>query len=751
MFGQVPGFTDNVFPKRSLPYLNALGQLGAILYCFNVGISVDIEKFKQLWKQALASSLVGLALCFALAPGLQKAFDSPQYYTNANVYEFSILIANVLFISALAVLARILAERKMLVTKLGSITMATTAVDTLFGWIVLAAVLALYTSRVPVPKPDQSCGVVISPADAESQVDPLYIVLVFIGFIIVLVLVVRPYMTYFAQREQRRDKLEAVVFFAVISMTFACAWFTQTLTVSGMFGAFCVGAVSIPRIGPLPSLMRQSLEKLVVVVFLPVFFAVSGLRTNWTILDGEAVGLAYLLVASVYVTKSLGCFLAAWVLNLRGFKTIFFAALMSAKGLTVIAFLNICLDVGIITKKLFSLCVLFSLSSTIFASPIIRLIQVFERRHKMQRAVPVDTVPMRVLAVPRTAYYAPIVVDLAYWLALDHMPSKVVAARLIHADEGLDDLYKPGAGADVLRKDDVLGAAIARFDHIGAMLGGEEGPKFELKAIGVPEGARDLVDFVTGLDDERGKRTAPYQYVVIGDDNISVTEQYISALVDETAASIITYIGVPGVQTYGFHNFARLIVVFAEGETEDDCRATRIVIASLRQHHPKLRVETAFAPAAQQLPGSGDVPLNRLQRLRKTAHIARHGASSGDLEGAGSDVSPSNSGGADSDEVVVVDVDGEDRSAGAAAQNLPGWAAQDLADAPEVKLNWTGGLREALEHIEEKEGTLVLLPRLFREMPVTEYLLLLRDTPCPLIYVESHSSQLPAENLPNEQ
>lgn len=107
MFGQVPGFTDNVFPKRSLPYLNALGQLGAILYCFNVGISVDIEKFKQLWKQALASSLVGLALCFALAPGLQKAFDSPQY-TNANVYEFIILIADVLFISALAVLARIL-------------------------------------------------------------------------------------------------------------------------------------------------------------------------------------------------------------------------------------------------------------------------------------------------------------------------------------------------------------------------------------------------------------------------------------------------------------------------------------------------------------------------------------------------------------------------------------------------------------------------------------------------------------------
>ena len=744
--GLIPGFTDNIFPKRSIPYLNALGQMGAILYLLMVGVSVDIEKFKKLWKEAIAASSLGLGLCLAIAPGLHLAFDSPDYI-NANQVEFIILIADILFISALAVLARILAERKMLVTTLGSITMSTTAMDTLYGWILLATVLALYTARVPiVPPDDNSCGVVfVSPADAESEMDPLYIVLTFVGLLVVLVLPVRYAMTYLAERAQRRDKLEAATFYAVVTMTFAVAWFTQTLTISGMFGAFLVGVLSVPRVGPLPALLRTSLEKIVVVILLPIFFAVSGLRTDWTILDGEAVGLAFLLVASVYVTKSLGCFAAAYVLGVRGFKLLYFAGLMSAKGLTVIAFLNICLDIGIVTQKMFSLCILFALVSTIAASPIIRLIQVFDRRHKMSRAVPVDTCPFRVLAIPRTPYYANVVMDLAFWIAADHMPSRVVAARLLHGDVGMNDMLLAQASQEELRRDEILGPAMLHADTVKADM--KEAPVLELKAIGVPAGASDFVDFVTGLDDEKGERTAPYQYIVLGYDGSTLTETYISSIVTETTATVITYIGTVGKTALGFHSFETLLVVLQEDESSDDYRATRLVVGSLLTHHTRMKVNTVYAPRSskpEERRNQGEVEMMEIVVSDNGDAVPRNSMHQPEVllsEVGGHKGERSSDKGEEELEVPLEDDErGEIKP--------PRWAEEVLGKSVQsIKLDWSHGLKGALEGLPgNPDKTLVILPRIYDNASVEEYLIMLMDLPCVALYVESHAS----ENAPEE-
>lgn len=150
--------------------------------------------------------------------------------------------------------------------------------------------------------------------------------------------------------------MEAVVFWFSIMACFSAAYISQTLTLSALFGSFTLGLLGIPRIGIYCHSLKTVLEPLGDVILLPVFFAYSGLRTDWTLLTEESVSLAFLFLGAVYFTKFVASWVVAWWLGMRGFKTLYYSILMTCKGLTVLAMLNICLSVGIITSAFFFLC-----------------------------------------------------------------------------------------------------------------------------------------------------------------------------------------------------------------------------------------------------------------------------------------------------------------------------------------------------------------------------------------------------------
>src|SRR3989338_1556278 len=120
-------------------------------------------------------------------------------------------------------------------------------------------------------------------------------------------------------------------------LCWSAAWFTQTLTVSSLLGTIVLGLFGVPRIGTFCKDIEEALSPLVVGIFLPVFFALVGLRTDWTLLDAHSVGLAFLLLGALFATRLIGGNISSSLFLLFIFKNIYFVALISCKGLTVIS------------------------------------------------------------------------------------------------------------------------------------------------------------------------------------------------------------------------------------------------------------------------------------------------------------------------------------------------------------------------------------------------------------------------------
>ena len=156
--GQIESFHDNVFPPRSLPYLQALGQLGVFIYMFMTGCMLDIDKLWECKVMALFSTALSAGLAFALAPGIKAAIYSNPTYTALDGTQFTILMAIILTLSSAAFLARVLSERGLLTSNLGSLCMSAATMQVFYSFILLAAVIAMYGSQPPPCTPCDAPG-----------------------------------------------------------------------------------------------------------------------------------------------------------------------------------------------------------------------------------------------------------------------------------------------------------------------------------------------------------------------------------------------------------------------------------------------------------------------------------------------------------------------------------------------------------------------------------------------------------------
>ena len=316
--GHIPGFTNTIFPTASLPSLSVAANLGLVLFLFLVGLETDLRFLMSNWRVALGVSAAGMVLPFglgcALSYGLYNHFQSQPGTVPVDFATFLLFIGIAMAITAFPVLCRILTDLKLLGTRVGVIVLSAGVGNDVVGWILLALCVAL--------------------VNAGSGITALWVLLVAAAYVLFLIFVFRPLFIRFLERTGSLQKgpSQSVVMLTLL-IALASAFFTQVIGIHAIFGGFIIGLIC-PHEGGFAIKLTEKIEDLVVAIFLPLYFTLSGLSTNLGLLDtGIVWGYVVGIIATAFTAKVVGGALASRYCGLLWRESFSIGVLMSCKGL----------------------------------------------------------------------------------------------------------------------------------------------------------------------------------------------------------------------------------------------------------------------------------------------------------------------------------------------------------------------------------------------------------------------------------
>ncbi len=369
VFGRIPGFSQHIFPQPSLPYLNLVSTLGLVLFLFLVGVEVDLRTIRRNYKEAISISIVGMVLPFGLGAAVAKGiYDHLIDSSRVSLGVFILFVGVAMAITAFPVLARILTETRLAHTRVGVIVLAAGVGNDVVGWILLALTVAL--------------------VNASSGVTAVYILLATVGWALVLFFLIKPVFLWFAKRVGAFENGPNQVMMTVtLLLVFFSAWITDIIGVHPIFGSFLVGLI-IPHEGGFAVALFEKIEDLVAVLFLPIYFALSGLKTNLGALNSGLIwGYLVAIVAVAFFSKFVGCAAAAKWCGLSNRESMAVGTLMSCKGLVELIVLNIGLQANILDTRTFSMFVVMAVVSTIATTPLTLLAYPHKHRTYLDSAL----------------------------------------------------------------------------------------------------------------------------------------------------------------------------------------------------------------------------------------------------------------------------------------------------------------------------------------------------------------------------
>jgi len=360
-----PGVQGYLFPKESLQILFVGAQLGVGLYMFVVGLEFDTGLFRARIRGAVTVSVMGMVAPFLLG-GLVALWlvTQPGYFAaTASGTEAFLFLGAAMAITAFPMLARIIHERGLAGTSLGTLALAAGAIDDAAAWCVLAIVLASFAGGA-------------STAALAIGGGTLYVLL--------MLTVGRRLLRRLDRLVERQNGVSFHLLGIVLMLFCLAAFAMDAIGIHAVFGGFVLG-VCMPR-GRLCQELRQHLEPLVVVFLLPMFFTFSGLNTRLDLVDSFAmVSVALLLLGVACLAKGGACWAAARWNGEDNRTALAIGSLMNARGLMELIILNIGLQHGVIEPALFSMMVLMAIVTTLMASPVFEW--VYGRHHRDRRGV----------------------------------------------------------------------------------------------------------------------------------------------------------------------------------------------------------------------------------------------------------------------------------------------------------------------------------------------------------------------------
>ncbi|QLG74780.1 hypothetical protein HG535_0H01060 [Zygotorulaspora mrakii] len=362
VLGQIPNFTDTVFPSSSIPGLNLTANLGIILFMFFLGLEVDTGFIKRHLKKALAIGLVTLAIpfgcgCLLAIPLFHEYSNKDPNARQIKFTVFMVFIAVSLAVTAFPVLCRILNELRLIKDRAGIIVLAAGIVNDIVGWILLAL------------------SVILSSA-SSNPINTVYILLCTMGWFLLYSYPLKYVLRWILIRTHELDRTQpspmATMF--ILFIMFISAYFTDIIGVHPIFGAFIAGLI-VPRENNYVIKLAERMEDIPNIVLIPLYFAVAGLNVDLTLLnEGRDWGYVFASIGIAISSKILSGSVAAHLTGLFWRESAAVGVLMSCKGIVEIVVLTVGLNAEIIDQKIFGMFILMALVSTFVTTPLTLII-----------------------------------------------------------------------------------------------------------------------------------------------------------------------------------------------------------------------------------------------------------------------------------------------------------------------------------------------------------------------------------------
>lgn len=355
LFGLVaPEMFAFVFPESSLGALKLFSQIGVCLFMFAVGMELDVSQVKSKAHTAVVVSHASIVFPYLLGVLLAYFLFSHLAAAGTTFTAFALFLGISMSITAFPVLARILQERRMTKTFLGSTAITCAAVDDVTAWSILAFVVAIARAS--------SLG---------GSALNLMLVLVFIAIMIWGVRKALP--RWLGEKRLANEEPSKGTLATVVCVVVAAALCTEVIGIHALFGAFLAGAIMPERHG-FRHKLNVRVENFSSVLLLPLFFAFTGLRTQIGLLNDLQGWLLCLLIIGVATLGKLGgSAVAARFNGMSWSDSLQLGALMNTRGLMELIALNIGYDLGILSPRIFTMLVIMALATTMMTGPLLTL------------------------------------------------------------------------------------------------------------------------------------------------------------------------------------------------------------------------------------------------------------------------------------------------------------------------------------------------------------------------------------------
>ncbi|MFN6039942.1 MAG: cation:proton antiporter, partial [Bacteroidota bacterium] len=355
-----PEYSNFLFPLDSLSNLQFLSQVGLVLFMFVIGMELDLKILKNNFKEALVISHSAIIISYSL--GLLLAYFIYDTYAPENIKfsSFALFMGIAMSITAFPVLARILQERDLTKTKLGSLIITCAAIDDITAWCILAVVIAI--------------------VKAGAVVGALLTIVLALLYLLVMLKFVQPFVKKLGEVYSNKESLSLNIVAIVFGILLISSYATELIGIHALFGAFLAGVIMPQSIG-FRRILIERVESVSLGLFIPLFFVITGLRTQIGLLNQAHLWGTCLLVITLAVTGKFGGGLIAGRVTGQSWKdSLSIGALMNTRGLMELIVLNIGFDLGILKPEIFAIMVIMALVTTFMTGPMLDLINWFYRK-----------------------------------------------------------------------------------------------------------------------------------------------------------------------------------------------------------------------------------------------------------------------------------------------------------------------------------------------------------------------------------
>jgi Kef-type K+ transport system membrane component KefB len=362
-----PEYSAFLFPTASLGNLQLLSQIGLILFMFVIGMELDLKILKNKAQDAVIISHASIIIPYTLGMGLAYFIYQEFAPPNIDFTAFSLFMGIAMSITAFPVLARIIQERNLTKTRLGTISITCAAADDITAWCILAAVIAI--------------------VKAGSFASSIFTILMAIGYLLIMLKIVQPFLKKLGEVYSNKESLSLNIVAAIFGILLISSFITEVIGIHALFGAFLAGAIMPPAFN-FRKLIIEKLESVSLGLLLPLFFVFTGLRTQVGLLnDGHMWLICFLIILTAILGKFGGSMLAARIVGQSWKDSLSVGALMNTRGLMELVVLNIGYDLGVLKPEIFAMMVIMAVVTTFMTGPALDLINYIFRKEKTDEVV----------------------------------------------------------------------------------------------------------------------------------------------------------------------------------------------------------------------------------------------------------------------------------------------------------------------------------------------------------------------------